>query len=763
MAATVASNTKPKVIVVGGGLAGLMTTVKIAEAGVPVELFSFVPVKRSHSVCAQGGINGAVNTKGEGDSPYEHLDDTVYGGDFLANQPLVKHMADNAPGIIYLLDRMGVMFNRTSEGLLDFRRFGGTKHHRTAYAGATTGQQLLYALDEQTRRFEADGKVQKHEFWEFLGVVKDDEGTAKGIVAQDLRTMQIEVFKADAVVLATGGPGIIYNRSTNSVMNTGTAASAVYQQGARYANGEFIQVHPTAIPGLDKLRLMSESARGEGGRVWVPKKPGDARRGERIPEGERWYFLEDKYPAYGNLVPRDIATREIFDVCVNQKMGVGGQNQVYLDLTHLDKRQIDIKLGGILEIYEKFVGEDPRTTPMRIFPGVHYSMGGLWVDFVKDAATGGVVEGDPRNQMTSIPGLYAVGECDYQYHGANRLGANSLLSCLTGGQLTGPGVVNYVKHLPRSADDLPASLFDGELKSRQAQYDALLKSTGDENPYQLHEELGDVMTENVTVVRHNDRLRATDAKLQELQERAERIGIADTSNWTNQLVPFTRQLKNMLQLARVVTLGALARDESRGAHYKPDFPKRDDERFLKTTVAEWTPAGPRLSYDAVDVSLVKPRLRNYAAEKNEQGTATPTAEAAKDKLVVTTNTNGKSNGHATTAPDGAPAHDGVNGALALGVGVTGADSMEMQVAAGADPTANAGDGGDQLSTRPPEARRDAPYADGEKEEIRTANENWAQPHHAPSGEGPAEDPSATSGVDVDALGAARTYKQGEQG
>ena len=723
--ATVASNAKPKVIVVGGGLAGLMTTVKITEAGVPVDLFSFVPVKRSHSVCAQGGINGAVNTKGEGDSPYEHLDDTVYGGDFLANQPPVKHMADNAPGIIYLLDRMGVMFNRTGEGLLDFRRFGGTKHHRTAYAGATTGQQLLYALDEQARRAEVDGKVKKHEFWEFLGIVKDDDGVCKGIVAQDLRTMTIQEFRADAVVLATGGPGIVFNRSTNSVMNTGTAASAVFQQGAKFGNGEFIQVHPTAIPGMDKLRLMSESARGEGGRVWVPRDPQDKRRGEAIPEGERFYFLEEKYPAYGNLVPRDIATREIFDVCVNQKMGVGGQNQVYLDLTHLDKRQIDIKLGGILEIYEKFVGEDPRTTPMRIFPGVHYSMGGLWVDFVKDQTTGSLVEGDPRNQMTNIQGLYAVGECDYQYHGANRLGANSLLSCLTAGQLAGPGVVNYVKHLPRSVDDLPSALFERERVARQAQYEKLAASTGTENPYRLHEELGDVMTDNVTVVRYNDRLKATDAKIQELQERAEHVSIADSSSWTNQLIPFTRQLKNMLQLARVITLGALARDESRGAHYKPDFPKRDDERFLKSTIAEWTPDGPKLSYEAVDTSLVKPRLRNYAAEKDESGTATATAESAKETLIVTTTSNGNGkNGHANGNGNGHGAGtNGTNGVLAMGAGLTGADVQAMQVAAGADPN-GIGDGGDQLSTRPPEARRDTAYSGGEKSEMKEAGESW---------------------------------------
>ena len=402
---------KGKIIVVGGGLAGLMATIKIAEAGVKVDLFSLVPVKRSHSVCAQGGINGAVNTKGEGDSPWEHFDDTVYGGDFLADQPPVKAMCEAAPGIIHLLDRMGVMFNRTPEGLLDFRRFGGTQHHRTAYAGATTGQQLLYALDEQVRRHEVAGLVTKYEGWEFLGAVLDDEQVCRGIVAQNLTTMEIKAFPADAVIMATGGPGIIFGKSTNSIINTGSAASIVYQQGAYYANGEFIQIHPTAIPGDDKLRLMSESARGEGGRVWTYK------------DGKPWYFLEEKYPAYGNLVPRDIATREIFHVCVDLKLGINGENMVYLDLSHKDPKELDIKLGGIIEIYEKFMGEDPRKVPMKIFPAVHYSMGGLWVDY---------------DQMTNIKGLFAAGECDFSMHGANRLGANSLLSAIYGGMVAGP-------------------------------------------------------------------------------------------------------------------------------------------------------------------------------------------------------------------------------------------------------------------------------------------------------------------------------------
>ena len=324
-----------------------------------MDLFSLVPVKRSHSVCAQGGINGAVNTKGEDDSPNLHIDDTCYGGDFLANQTLIKNMCDAAPGIIYLLDRMGVMFNRTPEGLLDFRRFGGTLKHRTAYAGATTGQQLLYALDEQTRRAEVEGRVKKFEFWEFLGIVRDQGGTGKciGIVAQDLRSMEIKAFHADAVVLATGGPGMVFGKSTNSVINTGTAAGAIFHQGARYANGEFVQVHPTAVPGEDKLRLISESVRGEGGRVWVPKTPGDPRPGQNIPESERLYFLEEKYPKYGNLVPRDIATREIFAKCVDEKMGVFGENQVYLDVTHLDRKKLDEKLRGRVLVWAILRGQ----------------------------------------------------------------------------------------------------------------------------------------------------------------------------------------------------------------------------------------------------------------------------------------------------------------------------------------------------------------------------------------------------------------------
>lgn len=578
---------QPRIIIVGGGLAGLSAAIKVAEKGYHVELFSVVPVKRSHSVCAQGGINAAKNLKGEGDSPWIHFDDTIYGGDFLANQSVVKGMCDAAPGIIDLLDRMGVQFNRTPEGLLDFRRFGGTLHHRTAFAGATTGQQLLYALDEQVRRFEAEGKVTKREHWEFLSAVLDEQGVCRGICAMDLHSMELKTFPADAVIMATGGIGAIFGKSTNSIACTGSAQSALYQQGAWYANGEFIQVHPTAIPGEDKLRLMSESARGEGGRVWVPR------------DGKPWYFLEEWYPKYGNLVPRDVATRAIHKVVFELGLGIDGQPAVYLDLTHIDSHMLDIKLGGILEIYEKFVGDDPRKVPMKVFPAMHYTMGGLWVD--------------NERQATNIPGLFACGECEYQYHGANRLGANSLVSCIYGGFQAGPSAIEYARSLATSSDAVPNAIYERERKRQEEMNDKLFHADGPENPFVIWKELGRTMTEHVTVVRYNDKIQQADNKLQELLDRYQRIGLSDKTRWANQTFFFTRQLYNMLHLARVVALGALNRNESRGAHYKPDFPERDDANWLKTTIASFAPDAdePRFTYQPVDTSLLPPRPRKY--------------------------------------------------------------------------------------------------------------------------------------------------------
>lgn len=609
------------IVVVGGGLAGLMTTMKLAEAGHKVKLFSLVPVKRSHSVCAQGGINGAVNLRGEGDSPYLHFEDTITGGDFLNHQPPVMRMAERAPAIIFLLDRMGVPFNRTSEGLLSFRRFGGTLKLRTAYAGATTGQQLLYALDEQVRRWEVDGRVEKYEGWEFLGIVKNAEGVCVGITAQNLRTMVIDAFPCDAAVIATGGNGLIFGRSTNSIINTGSAVSICFQQGVHYGNPEMVQIHPTAIPGEDKCRLISESVRGEGGRVWTPRDPMDARRAVDIPEKDRWYVCEEMDPVYGNLLSRDIVSFIIYCVCRVNK-GIRGGQQVYLDITQLhtsrggslSRDQINDKLEGVLEIYEKFMGEDPIENPMRIYPAVHYTMGGLWVDYEK-GHEGALDIDSPRNQMTNIPGLYAAGEAEYQYHGANRLGANALLSCLTGGELTAQGILAYLKNAP-SCEAVASSVYDEAAVERRSEYAFLRASRGNENPYRLHAELAETMWNNCGIWRTQKDLLSARTKLDELATRIRQCTLVDDSGWTNQAVPFTRAMIHMIEASKAIVGGALIRDESRGAHFKMDNPDRDDKHWLKTTLASWTPDGPVFSFEPVDVCYLAPRARKYRINQN---------------------------------------------------------------------------------------------------------------------------------------------------
>ena len=660
---------QPRVLVIGGGLAGLAATMRMAELGAHVDLVSLVPVKRSHSVCAQGGIN-SVNalTRQQGDNEWKHFDDTVYGGDFLQHQPPVKEMADWGPRIVDLMDRLGVPFNRTPEGFRDQRRFGGTLYKRTSFAGATTGQQLLYSLDEQVRRWEVEGLVKKWEFWDFLEPVIDDSGRCRGAVCQDLVSMEFRAFPADAVILATGGCGLVYGRSTMSMVCTGSAVSRAYQAGAFYANGEFIQVHPTAIPGADKLRLMSESARGEGCRVWVPRKPQVPLAPQNIPEAERNYFLEERYPKYGNLVPRDIATREIFDICTTDGLSVEKDRLcVYLDLTHIPRETLDRKLGGILEIYEKFQGVDPRSEPMKIFPAVHYSMGGLWVDYEK-SATGGLAEGSPRNQQTNIPGLYAIGECDYQFHGANRLGANSLLSCIFTGLFCAPGVIAGCRS-PAGTE----LLFADAIRRQEQRHKALLSRTaGAENPYDLHQQLGSIMTRTATVVRRNEKLAAAYAEVCTLEERWQKCAISDTGNWTNQNVVFTKSLGDMFPLAKVILKGALLRDECRGAHFKPDFAmpgiaatdpaekRREAEewcdrfeentrRWLKTTVAKHGADGhPEISYEDIDTSLIPPRPRLYGLVGGEV-----IEEVWKERAAAKAATNG----HATAAA--APVTSGV--------------------------------------------------------------------------------------------------------
>lgn len=574
----------PKIIVVGGGISGLMAALKIMEKGIPVDIFSLVRMKRSHTVCAEGGINAALNTKGEDDSIEQHIEDTLVGGDFLAHQKPVVKLCTAAPGIVHMYDRMGVTFSRTPEGNLDQRLFGGVKKRRTAFAGATTGQQLMYALDEQVRKFETLKLARKLEFWEFDSIIKNAEGKAVGIVATNMKTMELRAFPADAVILCTGGYGHVYGLCTASVQCTGSAVSAAYQQGAYIANGEFIQFHPTAIPNVDKMRLISEAARGEGGRIWTYK------------DGKPWYFLEEWYPAYGNLVPRDVAARAIYKVVRDMGLGIDGKDQVYLDLTHKDPAELDRKLGGIIEKYEKFGGEDPRKVPMRIFPAAHYTMGGIYVD---------------TDHMTNIPGLFAAGECDYLYHGANRLGANSLLSATFSGFEVGLNAFAYAKGLQKSVESEPASVFETELKRQQDWDKKLAVQKGKENIYKIKQEMNETMCKNVGIVRENKKLKEADDKLQELQERFNNCATIDDSKFANAEILFKREVYNMLQLARIVAIGALNRNESRGAHYKPEFPERDDKNWHKITKAKYSPKGPVFEFEEIESSYMQPKKRDY--------------------------------------------------------------------------------------------------------------------------------------------------------
>jgi succinate dehydrogenase / fumarate reductase flavoprotein subunit len=605
---------KKEVIVVGGGLAGLSTTMRLAEKGCFVKLISLTKVRRSHSVCAQGGINIAINLKGEGDSPLIHAYDTIKGGDFLAHQPPILEMCMAGPGILRLLDRIGCPFNRTEEGHVEFRRFGGTLYNRTAFCGSSTGQQLLYALDEQVRRMEVQGLVEKFENHEFLRLILDSEQRARGIVMHDLFNLKLQVLKADAVVIATGGLGMIYRKSTNSTFCTGAANGRLYMQGMKYANGEFIQIHPTAIPGSDKMRLMTESVRGQGGRVWVWGDPSkqivfpDGTTHSCGKKGEPWYFLEEMYPAFGNLVPRDIGSREISRVC-EMGLGIDGQLQVYLDVTHLPSEK-QHGLESVFDIYKKFTGDDPKKKPMKIFPAVHYTMGGGWVDW---PAADDSDRWTRFRQMTNLTGCFNVGESDYLYHGANRLGANSLLACIFSGLVTGGEVPRYIEGLSIGYADVSEGIFQEALEQEKRIQKELLGKKGTENVHKLHDELSDWMVRYASVKRDNPDLQRTLDKLKDIRERYDHIGLSDHGKELNQTYVFAHQFKAMLEISFVIVKGALLRNEFRGAHYKPEFPQRDDENWLKITIATYdaNQDEPIISYEPIDIRHLDPIKRDY--------------------------------------------------------------------------------------------------------------------------------------------------------
>ena len=532
----------PRIIVVGGGLAGLAAVIKIAEAGGNVDLFSIVPVKRSHSVCAQGGINAAKNLKGEGDTTDKHFDDTIYGGDFLANQTPVKAMCEAAPGIIDLLDRMGVPFNRTPEGLLDFRRFGGTLYNRTAFAGATTGQQLLYALDEQVRRYESDGKVKKYEGWEFLSAVLDSKGVARGITA-------LEPAHHGAPLLPRRRHHPRHRRHRRHLRQKHQLRRLHRLRAIRHLPaGRLLRqrrIHP-GPPHLHPRRRQAAphvrvGARRRRPRLGSAHRPATSAPSSRFPSPSASTSSKSGIPNTATSSPATSPPAPFTRSSTSTaSASTASPWSISTSPTSTAPRS-NRKLEGILEIYEKFVGDDPREVPMKIFPGMHYTMGGLWVDF---------------NQMTNIPGIFAAGECEYQYHGANRLGANSLVSCIFGGFQRRP---QRHRTTPRACPQPKATAAQQpSSRARPKSTSKLINNEGTENPFKLWRELGATMTEHATVIRYNKGLKQADEKIVELLDRYKNVNLSDKSQWANTSFAFARQLKNMLELSRTVVQGAHA-------------------------------------------------------------------------------------------------------------------------------------------------------------------------------------------------------------
>lgn len=605
---------RKEVVVVGAGLAGLSCAMRLATKGIFVHLVSLMPARRAQSVCAQGGINAVCFEKE--DSPLLHAYETIKGGDFLADQAPVVEMCLNAPSIIKMMDQIGCLFNRTQDGEIDFRGFGGSLYKRTAFCNTTTGQQLMYSLDEQVRKYETKNLIKRYEHHEFLRLIKDDNGKTKGIILQDINDLSLSTIFSNVVVIATGGLGVIFGKSTNSFMNTGYANARLFTQGMKYANPEFIQIHPTAIPGLDKFRLITEATRGEGARIWVY---GDDLKKIKFPNGEMkkcgnanepWYFLEEMYPEYKNLVPRDIAAREILNVC-ELGLGVDKKDQVFLDVTHLPKEILE-KLSGALEIYQKFTLEDPKITPMRIFIAMHYSMGGAWVDW---PAMDDIDRNSRFRQMTNIEGLFNIGESDFEYHGANRLGANSLLSCIFSGLTAGNEINRY---LETQSLDIKQKDISSIIKDEENFQKKLLNQRGNENIFKLQEEMGSLMLKNVTVKRNNFDLQKTIDKLYEIQTRCKKVSLDDISKKLNQSFILARQFPYMIKIALAITKAAYLRNESRGAHFKEEYPKRDDVNFLKTTIALYNSDKDEIdiTYKNVDTRYFMPTIRSY--EKKER-------------------------------------------------------------------------------------------------------------------------------------------------
>jgi len=608
-----ANKRKYEVIVVGTGLAGASAAATMGELGYNVRVFTFHDSpRRAHSIAAQGGINAAKNYQGDGDSIYRLFYDTVKGGDFRSREANVYRLAQLSVNIIDQAVAQGVPFAREYGGHLANRSFGGAQVSRTFYARGQTGQQLLLGCYQAMERQVAAGAVKKYVRHEMLDVIVAD-GRARGIVTRDLVSGKIEAHLADAVVLATGGYSNVFFLSTNAKGCNVTATWRAHRRGAGFANPCFTQIHPTCIPQSgeyqSKLTLMSESLRNDG-RIWVPKKAGDDRAPDQISDGERDYYLERLYPAFGNLTPRDIASRRAKEM-VDGGHGVGPmKNGVYLDfrdaIGRLGRQAISERYGNLFEMYEKITGEDPYRVPMRIYPAPHYTMGGLWVDY---------------DLMTTVPGLFAIGEANYSDHGANRLGASALMQGLADGYFIIPLTVgNYLTDLPSGKVDEDHPAVRDTVREVEGVRDRLLEVNGNRTVDDFHQELGRLMWDLCGMARSEAGLKEALRKLPEMRERFwKEVRVPGSGSDLNQSLEKAGRVADFLEFAEVMCWDALTRDESCGAHYREEHTteegeaRRDDENFAHSAVWEFRGVGeePARHREPLEFEYVPLSQRSY--------------------------------------------------------------------------------------------------------------------------------------------------------
>jgi succinate dehydrogenase / fumarate reductase flavoprotein subunit len=606
-----ANRRKLSVIVVGTGLAGGSAAATLGELGYQVKSFCYQDSpRRAHSIAAQGGINAAKNYRGDGDSVQRLFYDTVKGGDYRSRESNVYRLAQVSVEIIDQCVAQGVPFAREYGGLLDTRSFGGVQVSRTFYARGQTGQQLLLGAYQALERQVAAGTVEmftRHEMLELIVV----DGVARGIVARDMVTGEIETHTADAVVLASGGYGNVYFLSTNAKGCNVTATWRAHRKGALFANPCYTQIHPTCIPQSgehqSKLTLMSESLRNDG-RVWVPVKKGDTRAPGDIPEDERDYYLERAYPSFGNLVPRDIASRAAKNVC-DEGRGVGpGGLGVYLDfadaIARLGRDAVANRYGNLFEMYERITGEDPFEVPMRIYPAVHYTMGGLWVDY---------------DLRSTIPGLFVIGEANFSDHGANRLGASALMQGLADGYFVLPNTISdYLAEGPfeKIGDDHEAVVAARTAVTERI--DRLLSVDGDRTPDSFHRELGALMWEYCGMERTDEGLRKALDRIRELRaEFWSRVKVPGENEELNQALEKAGRVADFFELAELMCVDALHRTESCGGHFRAESQTaegealRDDENFAYVAAWEYTGAAPVLHKENLEYENVKMVQRSY--------------------------------------------------------------------------------------------------------------------------------------------------------